>query len=106
MRLNKNSIISWGCVFKVIFPNGKIYIGSDTARTAQLDFFKYFGSPVKAKSDMLDELGKYILGHEAYILKKEILYSQENVRVGDILKIEQEHIKSLNAKDPSIGYNR
>jgi hypothetical protein len=31
---------------------------------------------------------------------------QENVKVGDILRVEQQYIKALNAKDPSIGYNR
>ncbi|MDD2769547.1 MAG: hypothetical protein PHT19_12485 [Methylococcus sp.] len=106
MRFNKDSIIPWGCVFKVTFPNQKIYIGSDTARTPRLDFFKYFGTPLKAKHEMLSELGEYLTGAEAYVLKKEILHSQENVRVGDILQIEQQFIKALNAKDPNIGYNR
>lgn len=106
MRLKKDSVIPWGCVFKVTYPNGKIYVGSDTAMKASLDFFKYFGSPVKAKPEMKDELGKYLLGNEPYTLTKEILFAQENVRVGDVLKIEQEQIKLLNAKDPQIGYNR
>jgi hypothetical protein len=106
MRLNKDSIIPWGCVFKVTFPNKKIYVGSDTAQSARLDYFKYFGSPVKAKEDMYEELGKYLKENKPYTLKKEILYAEENVRVGNILKIEQKYIKSLNAKDPRIGYNR
>lgn len=106
MRLTKESIISWGCVFKITFPNNKIYVGSDTARTARLDYFKYFGSPVKAKSEMLEELGNYLTEQKPYVLEKEILYSQENVKVGDILKIEQQYIKRLNAKNPNIGYNR
>jgi hypothetical protein len=106
MRLNKDSIIPWGCVFKITFPNEKIYVGSDTASTARQDFFKYFGSPLKAKNDMLSEMGDYLAGTETYVLKKEILHSQENVRVGDILQIEQQFIKALNAKDPNIGYNR
>lgn len=106
MRLTNDSIIPWGCVFKIIFPNGKIYVGSDTASTARLDFFKYFGTPQKAKNEMLSEMEEYLAGIKEYVVKKEILYSQENVRVGDILQIEQKFIKSLNAKDPSIGYNR
>jgi hypothetical protein len=105
-RLNKDSIIPWGCVFKITFPNGKIYIGSDTARTARLDFFKYFGSPLKAKDEMLSDLGEFLSGKEAYVLKKDILHAQNNVRMGDILQVEQQFIKALNAKDPNIGYNR
>ena len=106
MRLKKDSVIPWGCVFKVTFPNGKIYIGSDTARTARLDFFKYFGTPIKAKEDMLHDLGKFLDLAKPYVIKKEILYAQENAKVGDILKTEQKFIKSLNSKDPIIGYNR
>ena len=106
MRLNKDSIIPWGCVFKITFPNLKIYIGSDTASTAKLDFFKYFGSPKKAREEMLTELGNYIDSQATYVLKKEILYAADNCRVGDILKIEQQFIKDLGSKNPSIGYNR
>jgi len=47
-------------------------------------------------SDLFDE----------YIFTKEFLESQENVQIGDILKTEQKFITSLNAKDPSVGYNR
>ena len=106
MRPNKDTIISWGYVFKITFPNGKIYVGSDTAKTARLDFFKYFGSPSRAKADMLDELCEYLTNGCIYSLTKEILYAQENVRVGDILRIERQFIKSLNAQNPQIGYNR
>ena len=108
MNTNKkrDSIIPWGCVFKITFPNGKIYVGSDTASTARLDYFKYFGSPQKAKSKMLNEMGEYLDGTRTYSLKKEILHAEENVRVGDILQIEQKFIKVLNAKDPRVGYNR
>lgn len=106
MRLTRDSIIAWGCVSRITFPNEKINAGSDTARNAKQDFFKYFGSPAKAKSEMLEDLGNYLLGNEAYVLKKEILHSGENVRVGDILQIEQKYIKSLNAKDTKVGCNR
>lgn len=106
MRLNKDSVIPWGCVFKITFPNGKIYIGSDTARTARLDFFKYFGTPLKARNEMLAEMNEYTTGAVAYVLKKEILHAKENVTVGEILQIEQQFIRALNTKDPSIGYNR
>lgn len=106
MRLTKDSIIPWGCVFKITFPNEKIYVGSDTASTARQDFFKYFGTPQKAKNDMLNEMGEYLSGANEYIVRKEILHAQVNARVGDILRIEQQFIKALNAKDPAIGYNR
>lgn len=106
MRLNKDSVVPWGCVFKITFPNGKIYVGSDTATTARIDFFKYFGTPVKARDEMHTEMGHFLTSNEAYVVKKEILHSQENVKVSEILKIEQQFIKSLKATDSKIGYNR
>ena len=106
MRSKKDSIIPWACVFKVTFPNNKIYVGSDTALSARLDYFKYFGSPRKAKPDMLSDLEEFLSGSKAYVLKKEILYSCENITVGEILQLEQKFIKSLDAKNPSVGYNR
>ena len=55
---------------------------------------------------MLNEMGEYLTSTRTYSLKKEILHAEENVRVGDILQIEQKFIKVLNAKDPRVGYNR
>lgn len=104
--LRKDEVIDWGCVFKVTFPNAKIYVGSDTAKNARLDFFKYFGSPVKAKTEMLADLERYLSGDYAYTLKKELLFSQANVRIGDVLKEEQRLIALLDAKNPNVGYNR
>ena len=106
MRQNKDTVIPWGCVFKITFPNGKIYVGSDTARTARFDYFKYFGTPIKSKAEMLDELGKYLNKSYPYIVKKEILYAQENVRIGDVLKKEQRMIEEFKSREPNIGYNR
>jgi hypothetical protein len=107
MPSNKDKIIPWGCVYEVTFPSQKIYVGSDTAKTAYHDFFKYFGSPGKAaKDEMLKEMSEYLEEGKEYIVKKNILYAEKNVRVGDILKIEQKYIKALKAKDPDVGYNR
>mgnify|MGYP003496412240 FL=1 len=52
------------------------------------------------------EMGHFLTSNETYIVKKEILHSQENVKVSEILKIEQQFIKSLKATDSKIGYNR
>ena len=73
MRLTKDSVVPWGCVFKITFPNGKIYVVSDTATTARIDFFKYFGTPVKARDEMHAEMGHFLTRNEAYVVKKKIL---------------------------------
>lgn len=103
----KNKIIPWACVFKVTFPNKKIYIGSDTAKTAQEDFFKYFGTPSHtSKTSMFDDLGEYLQGDIPYSLRKELLFVKENVTVREILSIEQKFINQYDAKHPNIGYNK
>lgn len=104
--MRKEDVVPWACVFKVTFPNEKIYIGSDTAKNAQQDYFKYFGSPSAGKKAMFDDMSEYLIGEKTYTLKKEILYSAENVTVGKILKIEQQLIKKFESKNPNYGYNR
>ncbi|MEY2688375.1 MAG: hypothetical protein RL375_2573 [Pseudomonadota bacterium] len=99
-------IIPWGCVYKITFPNNKIYIGSDTAQTARIDYFKYFGTPTKSRHDMLRDLGEYIEHRKPYVLRKEILFACENVSVREVLKAEHALIREFNARDPNIGYNR
>lgn len=106
MRLTRDSIIPWGCVFKVTFPNDKIYVGSDSALSARLDFFKYFGSPKSAKLDMLCDLAEFLDGDKPYVVRKEILFAQKNIRVGELLRVEQQFIRSLDARNPEVGYNR
>ena len=106
MARRRDQVIPWACVFKVTFPNKKIYIGSDTAKNAREDFFKYFGTPSKGKASMLDDLGEYLQGNEPYSLSKELLFVKENVTVGEVLSIEQQFISKYDAKNPNVGYNR
>jgi hypothetical protein len=60
---------------------GKIYVGSDTAKTAKLDFFKYFGTPTTAKQHRLIEMVECLSGEQPYIVNKEILHSEEKVDI-------------------------
>jgi DNA-directed RNA polymerase subunit H (RpoH/RPB5) len=55
---------------------------------------------------MLLEMSDYLSGEHSYVLKKEILHSEEDVEISKILQIEQEFIRKLQAKNPRIGYNR
>ena len=77
-------------IYKIIFPNDKIYIGQDRYNNE-----KYFGSGVKC----LDALKKF--GKEN--CKKEILRFCNNQKELDFF--EMFYIKKFNSTDVKIGYN-
>jgi hypothetical protein len=99
-------IIPYGYVYKVTFPNGKIYVGRDTAGTAEVDYYKYMGSPIlKAKELMHADLAPLLNTSRALTLTKEVLYEARECTVAHIKQKEREFITLLKSKDRAIGYN-
>jgi hypothetical protein len=84
-------------IYKITYPNGKIYIGSDTAYN-----INYFGSASHAHvfSDFTWEQQK------DFTVRKEILWESETATNSEVLKLEMEYIRSYHSNDPKIGYNR
>lgn len=85
-------------IYKITFPNGKIYIGKDSTNT-----LTYFGSMdsklVEADFDDVDK--------DDFIIRKQILEKYpEETSESEIIKRENELIKANNSNDPAIGYNR
>jgi outer membrane protein assembly factor BamB len=84
-------------VYKITYPNGKIYVGSDLTDTPT-----YFGS---ANSDLIrqdftrDEL-------RDLSIRKEILWESQDATKSEVLRIEGEFIRIFRSNDPAIGYNR
>lgn len=84
-------------VYKITFPNGKIYVGKDIGRHGHT--IRYFGSwnfsRVEAdftKEELLD-----------FTIRREILFeSDDKLEVG---QKEMELIVALGANDPKRGYN-
>ena len=84
-------------VYKVTYPNGKIYVGSDLTDTPT-----YFGS-VNA------ELIRQDFTRDAlrdFTIRKEILWESRDATNSEVLKVEGELIRKLHSNDPAIGYNR
>jgi hypothetical protein len=84
-------------VYKVTYPNGKIYVGSDMT-----DIFSYLGSP-SAKMWIRADLTR-----EQYLdltIRKQILWESASATRRELVKKENEFIVSLRANDPAIGYN-
>ena len=85
-------------VYKITFPNGKIYIGSDTQRGGHK--LNYFGS----WSSELVEKDFTEGGLSNFVIRKEILFESDDKK--EVLKKEGEMIRGLRSNEERIGYNR
>ncbi|HRV75702.1 MAG TPA: GIY-YIG nuclease family protein [Caldisericia bacterium] len=85
-----------GYVYKILYPNGKIYVGSDVTDTVG-----YFGSPSNKQINDDFPLSK----HKRLTIEKEILFHQSGISREELVKIEMDYIRKLNSNDPDIGYN-
>lgn len=85
-------------VYKITFPNGKIYVGKDIGHNGHT--IRYFGTwdyrLVEAdfsKEELMD-----------FSIRREILFEgDDKIEVG---RVEMETIKRLQSNDPARGYNR
>ena len=82
-------------IYKITYPNGKIYIGKDLTNT-----LNYFGS---ANSKLI-ELDFSDKERNNFTITKEILFESEEVSI--INKKEVELILKYNSNNPKIGYNQ
>ena len=84
-------------IFKITFPNNKIYIGKDLSGT-----LTYFGSfdPLSVKADYLN------IRISNFTLKKEILWESETADDAELSKREAQYIAIFGSTDPKIGYNK
>jgi hypothetical protein len=82
-------------IYKITYPNGKIYIGKDLT-----DAIDYFGSPNSKfiEKDFTREQRR------DFSIRKEILFESEDEE--EINKKESKFIKEYKSKDPAIGYNQ
>jgi len=84
-------------VYKITYPNGKIYIGKDTTNS-----INYFGS---ADDDYiaLDFTEEQRLD---MTIRKEIIWSSEDASNKEVSIKENSLIKEYQSYLPEIGYNR
>ncbi len=86
-----------GIVYKVIWPNGKIYVGSDMT-----DTISYFGSPDSARiaADFSTRSQR-----KSMTITREILWESQTATRSEILAVERRFIADLRENDPAIDYN-
>lgn len=84
-------------IYKITYPNGKIYIGKDL-----VDTLNYFGS---ADSKLIEQ-DFTREERRCFTITKEILFEAEAVSDEEINRREVESIRLYQSNNPKIGYNR
>lgn len=84
-------------VYKITYPNGKIYVGLDLT-----DTITYFGSPSSEQiaRDFTRDQRKH------FTITKEILWESDEATDSEARQKEKQLIVEHRANDPSIGYNQ
>ncbi len=87
----------WKVVYKVTYPNGKIYVGKDV-----LDDINDFGS---ADSELI---AKDFTRQQRrdFTVRREILWESDTATDAEVNSVEAAYIRTLGANVPAMGYNR
>jgi len=83
-------------VYKITYPNGKIYIGQD-----RTDDIRYFGSPNR------DVIEKDFTRDQKrdFTIRKEILWESETASIEEVYQQEIYFINKFRSNNPNMGYN-
>lgn len=84
-------------IYKVTYPNGKIYIGQD-----RTDSINYFGSA----NGRLIERDFTREQRRVFTVRREILWESDTATRSEVCQKEKELIVAHRSNEPSIGYNR
>lgn len=84
-------------IYKITYPNGKIYIGQD-----RTDTLNYFGS---ANSQLIEQ--DFTRDQQRdFTIRKEILWESDTATHSQVSRVELDFIRRLRSNDPAVGYNR
>ena len=89
--------MSISVIYKITYPNGKIYVGKDLTNT-----LNYFGS---ANSKLIEQDFTREQMRD-FVIRKEILWESESASYSEVSLKEVEFIRKLRSNDPAVGYNR
>ncbi|MCP3099092.1 hypothetical protein LZ198_09450 [Myxococcus sp. K15C18031901] len=84
-------------IFKVTYPNGKIYIGKDL--TNSINYFGSADSRVIAL-DFSDE------ERRDFTIRREILWESTTATNQETSRVEVQLIREWQSNNPAVGYNR
>ena len=84
-------------IYKITYPNGKIYIGKDL--TGCLNYFGSTDSQL-IEQDFTDEQKL------DFSIRKEIIWQSNTADDTEVNKKEIEYINMYDSNNPDVGYNR
>lgn len=84
-------------IYKITYPNGKIYIGMDLTDT--IDYLGSSDSSLIAADFSREE-------RRDLTFRKEILWESETALDSEVRRREVELIRGNRSNDPAVGYNR
>jgi hypothetical protein len=94
---DKKQNLNFKVIYKITYPNGKIYIGKDLT-----DDINYFGS-ADGQTIALDFPREK---RKNFIVEREILWESNNATDKEVNQKEIEFIRGFKSNNPSIGYNK
>jgi hypothetical protein len=84
-------------VYKITYPNGKIYIGKDFT-----DSINYFGS---ADSKLIEK-DFTREQRRSFTIKRDVLWESDSASDQEVNQKEIEFINSNESNNPQVGYNQ
>ena len=84
-------------IYKITYPNGKIYIGQD--RTNSINYFGSANDALIAADFTPDQ-------RRLFTVTREVIWQSESASRAEICAKELELIVQMQSNDPAIGYNR
>lgn len=84
-------------IYKITYPNGKIYIGKDL--TGSINYFGSASSEIIASDFSYEETRRFTI-------TKIVLWESNTATDTEVNKKEVEFIQLYHSNNPSIGYNR
>ncbi|WP_299316109.1 GIY-YIG nuclease family protein [uncultured Halomonas sp.] len=84
-------------IYKITYPNGRIYIGKDLT-----DSINYFGSA----SSKLIERDFTREQRRDFTIRKEVIWESASASDREVNAKEVELIRAYRSNDPDVGYNR
>ena len=84
-------------IYKITYPNGKIYIGKDL--TDDLNYFSSTDSKTIERDFTREQM-------RDFTIRKEIIWESKTASDCEVNKKEVEFIRQFKSNNPTIGYNR
>jgi hypothetical protein len=84
-------------IYKITYPNGKIYIGKDLTNSA--NYFGSAGHDHIARDFTREQL-------KDFTIRREIIWESESATDAEVSQKEVDFIRAHRSNDPNVGYNR